>query len=418
MGPSLTQGTDEPFRSSDQGKVRVPPFGRPRLKEVSLDLVSLVKVLTQTDETLRLRAAKAVNIALVVRNWMYGYYIVEFEQQGEDRAKYGTKLLETMSKELKLAGIFGSSVTNLKNCRYFYESTPHIRQTVSGELSSCEKELATTTGWQTVYSRLYNLLSNQFRLGWSHYLVLISITNIEERRFYEIEAEDNSWAVRELERQIASGLYERLALSRDQKMVRRLAEQGQVVVSPRDAVKDPYVLEFLGMEQQSSFTETELESAIIDKLENFLLELGKGFLFESRQKRFTFDEDHFYVDLVCYNRLLSCYVLIDLKLDKLSHQDLGQMQMYVNYYDRFVKTEQENPTIGIVLCKRKKDALVELTLPENANIFASKYQLYLPSKDELRLQLESCFQDQRPGRANTPTTALASPNSMKVLSRK
>jgi hypothetical protein len=169
--------------------------------------------------------------------------------------------------------------------------------------------------------------------------------------------------------------------------VRKLAREGQVVARPQDFLKEPYVLEFLGLDEKANYSESDLESAIIDKLEHFLLELGKGFLFEARQKRFTFDEDHFYVDLVFYNRLLRCYVIIDLKLDKLTHQDLGQMQMYVNHFDRHVKTLQEHPTVGILLCKRKKDAIVELTLPPGANVHAREYQLYLPSKDLLRKKL-------------------------------
>ena len=203
----------------------------------------------------------------------------------------------------------------------------------------------------------------------------------------------NVWSVRELERQIGSALYERLSLNRNKSQIRQLATKGQVVNMPRDAIKDPYVLEFLGLEERTVYSETDLETAIIDKLEHFLLELGKGFLFEARQKRFSFEEDHFYVDLVFYNRLLHSYVLIDLKLDKLTHQDLGQMQMYVNHFDPYVKTAEENPTIGIVLCKRKKDALIELTLPKDANIFASQYQLYLPSKEELRQQIETAVND-------------------------
>jgi predicted nuclease of restriction endonuclease-like (RecB) superfamily len=229
---------------------------------------------------------------------------------------------------------------------------------------------------------------DQFSLGWSHYVSLLTIENPAERRFYEIEAAENSWSVRELERQIASSLFERLALSRNKSEIRRLSHKGQVIEKPADIIKNPLVLEFLGLEEKPGYSENELETAIIDKLEYFLLELGKGFLFEARQKRFSFDNDHFYVDLVFYNRLLHCYVLIDLKRDKLTHQDLGQMQMYVNYFDRYVKTEDELPTIGIVLCHRKHDALVELTLPKNANIFASKYQLYLPSKEVLKAQLE------------------------------
>lgn len=236
-------------------------------------------------------------------------------------------------------------------------------------------------------SQIASLL-NAFPLGWSHYLELIQIDNSDERRFYEIEAVQNQWAVRELRRQINSSLYERLALSRDTAKIRRLAMEGQVVEQAADLVKSPLVLEFLGLDERPHYSEDNLESAIIDKLQAFLLELGKGFLFEARQNRFTFDNDSFRIDLVFYNRLLRCYVLLDLKRGKLTHQDLGQMMMYVNYYDRHVKLPDELPTVGIVLCHDKHDALVELTLPESANIFASKYQLYLPSKDELKARLE------------------------------
>ena len=352
-----------------------------------MNLENLVHLLAQTHQSLHQRANRAVDFVLVVRNWLFGYYIVEFEQQGEDRAQYGQRLLDGLSRQLRAAGIPGCSVSNLKNFRRFYEAYPQIRQTLSGELMSAAvsplsigQQLAGATGLEA--------LAEQFRVSWSHYQVLMGLKDTEERRFYEIESVSNGWNVRELERQIASALYERLALSRDRDAVRRLSAEGQVLKTPCDAVKDPYVLEFLGLEERPAYSESELEAAIIDKLEHFLLELGKGFLFEARQKRFSFEEDHFYVDLVFYNRLLRCYVLIDLKLDKLTHQDLGQMQMYVNFFDRYVKTESENPTIGIVLCKRKKDALIELTLPKNANIFASQYQLYLPSKEELRQQLE------------------------------
>jgi predicted nuclease of restriction endonuclease-like (RecB) superfamily len=226
-----------------------------------------------------------------------------------------------------------------------------------------------------------------FTLSWTHYLVLLTVKDQQERQFYEIEAASEGWSVPELKRQLASSLYERLALSRDKQAVRQLAAEGQIVAHPEDVLKEPYVLEFLGLDERASYTESELEQAIIDRLEQFLLELGKGFLYESRQHRFTFDEDHFFVDLVFYNRLLRCYVLIDLKLDKLTHQDLGQMQMYVNWFDRHRKLPEENPTIGILLCKRKKDAIVELTLPPDANIHAKEYKLYLPSKELLRKKL-------------------------------
>ncbi len=206
--------------------------------------------------------------------------------------------------------------------------------------------------------------------------------------FYEIESAEGGWTLPELKRQFSSGLYERLALSRNKEEVRQLAEEGHVVSTPEELLKEPYVLEFLGLDEKATYSESDLESAIINKIEHFLLELGKGFLFEARQKRFTFDEEHFFVDLVFFNRLLRCYVLIDLKIGKLSHANLGQMQMYVNYFDRFVKLDDESPTVGIVLCKKKHDALVEITLPKDSNIHAKEYQLYLPDKELLRRKLE------------------------------
>ena len=214
------------------------------------------------------------------------------------------------------------------------------------------------------------------------------IENIEARSFYEIEATQQQWSVKQLSRQVGSSLYERLALSRDKEEVMRLAREGQTVEKPDDIIKNPLTLEFLGLKPDAAYTESKLEKAIIGKMQQFLLEMGKGFLFEARQKRFTFDEQHFYVDLVFYNRLLQCYVLIDLKTGKLTHQDLGQMQMYVNYYDRHVKQDFEKPTIGILLCEEKNDALVELTLPKEANIYASQYSLYLPDKTLIQAKLK------------------------------
>lgn len=325
----------------------------------------------------RKTAFQQIDKLQVITNFEIGRRIVEHEQKGEVRAKYGKAVLEELSKKLKAEFGRGYSRQNLYSMRTFYltyrSEVTSIFQAVPGKLS-------------------VDALSECFKLSWTHYLILLGLKNPEERRFYEVEAVSNGWVYREMERQIQSALYERLALSRDKKETRELSK-GQIIETPRDMVKDPYVLEFLGLKEEASYSEGDLETAIIDKLEHFLLELGKGFLFEARQKRFSFDEDHFCVDLVFYNRLLHCYVLIDLKLDKLTHQDLGQMQMYVNYFDRFVKTREENPTVGIVLCKRKKDALIELTLPKNANIFASAYQLYLPSKEELRRQLEEAVQD-------------------------
>jgi predicted nuclease of restriction endonuclease-like (RecB) superfamily len=237
-------------------------------------------------------------------------------------------------------------------------------------------------------------VADVFKLSWTHYLFLMSIDDHDEHSFYEIESIAQNWTVRELRRQFNASLYERLALSRNKAKVRELAQKGHVVEKPEDALKEPVVLEFLGLDEKSAYTETHLESAIINKIEHFLLEMGKGFLFEARQKRMTINDKHFHVDLVLYNRLLRCYVLIDLKIGELTHQDIGQMQMYVNYTDRKIKTADENKTIGILLCRKKEDTLVEITLPEdNRQIFASRYKLYLPSKAQLRKQIAEVHVD-------------------------
>lgn len=363
----------------------------------------LVTLCQRTHEELQKRALHTVDLSLVVRNWLFGWYIVEFEQEGADRAVYGQLLVQALADRLKEQGIKGVAPTNLKLSRQFYLAFRQIGQTasdqftpVSGPSQTLSDLLVPDDSALPTRPKLpaklnhgdFDTLFRRFTLGWSHYVELLTIDDPAERHFYEIEAAANQWSVRELRRQIDTSLYERLALSRDKEEIRRLANEGQVVEKAADLIKNPLVLEFLGLEERPQYSEEELESAIIDKLESFLLELGKGFLFEARQKRFTFDNDHFRVDLVFYNRLLRCHVLIDLKRDKLTHQDLGQMQMYVNYFDRHVKLPDELPTIGILLCHRKNDALVELTLPKDANIFASKYQLYLPSKEELKARLE------------------------------
>ncbi len=379
---------------------------RPGVK-TGFDFQNLVDLCRITHQAMQTQAGRSVDVFLAVRNWLFGWYIVEYEQKGADRARYGSLTLKKLSSALKSCGVRGVSTTNLKQIRSFYlaykgigrtvsdlSAPARIGRTASDQLSNQISEAASRKlpDMSEPQSAIWQALSAELlpgiKLSWSHYVTLLTIDSMEERRFYEIEAANNGWGVRELERQIASSLYERLALSRDKRGIRRLSQEGQVVEKPSDIIMNPLVLEFLGLEEKPSYSEDELESAIIDKLESFLLELGKGFLFEARQKRFTFDNDHFKVDLVFYNRLLRCYVLIDLKREKLTHQDLGQMQMYVNYFDRFVKADGELPTIGIVLCHRKNDALVELTLPKDANIFASKYQLYLPSKEELKAQLE------------------------------
>lgn len=356
------------------------------------------------------QAARSVDIALVVRNWLFGWYIIEYQQHGSDRAEYGTGLLKALSKVLNSKLGKGFSVDNLELMRIFYlefkdKQPESLNKSLALEksetLSRISGLISETTSRNFNYFSATSLklvenwlaLSEKFSLSWSHYIMLMKIRSIDERRFYEIEALTNNWGVRELKRQINSSLYERLALSRDKEKVKELSEKGQLISQPSDILKNPYVLEFLGLEEHSAYSEHELETAIINKIEHFLLELGKGFLFEARQKRFTFDDDHFYVDLVFYNRLLRCYVIIDLKRDKLTHQDLGQMQMYVNYFDRYVKLEDEKPTVGILLCHSKDDRMVALTLPESSNIYASEYQLYLPSKEELKKQLEEAQEE-------------------------
>ncbi|HRE57638.1 MAG TPA: PDDEXK nuclease domain-containing protein [Candidatus Kapabacteria bacterium] len=311
-------------------------------------------------QTARQTVVRAVNQTMVYTYYEIGRMIVEDEQKGKERAEYGKQVLKELSKKLTIEFGKGFSVQNLENMRKFY--LLYTLDTNSQSPIRISESTNTT-------------------LSWTHYLVLIRIENKDERRFYEIEALNNNWSVRELQRQCDTSLYERLALSRDKQGIKQLAEQGQIIEKPTDILKDPYILEFLNLPEKHQYSESDLEAAIIDKLEHFLLELGKGFTFVARQFRMTIDEKHFRADLVFFNRLLKCFVVIDLKIGELSHQDLGQMQMYVNYHDRFVKLPDENKTIGIILCKQKSDVLVEITLPENNDqIFARQYQTVLPDK--------------------------------------
>lgn len=308
---------------------------------------------------------QSVNQTMVYTYYGIGKMIVEEEQGGSVRADYGKQIIKDLSDRLTADFGKGFSKRNIEQMRQFY-LTYSKTQTVSAE----------------------------FKLSWSHYLMLMRIDNEQERQFYEIESIDNGWSLRELHRQFDTSLYERLVLSRDKDEVKKLAQVGQVIEKAKDSLKDPYILEFIGLQEENKYSETELEQKLIDKLEHFLLELGKGYAFIGRQVRFTFDDKHFRVDLVFYNRILQSFVLIDLKIGEITHQDLGQMQMYVNYYDRFVKLENENKTIGIILCKKKNDTLVEITLPENnEQIFASKYQTVLPSKSELKSLINSKIAD-------------------------
>lgn len=303
---------------------------------------------------------QTINTTMTQTYYEIGKRIVEEEQGGETRAEYGKALLKSLSIELSKEFGKGFSVDNLENMRKFY----------------------------LIFSNS-ETVSRKFNLSWSHYIFLTRIENADERNFYEIESVANNWSLRELKRQFDTGLFERLALSQDKSKLKELSTKGQIIEKVYDMIKDPYILEFVGFPELSTYSESELEQKLIDKLEHFLLELGKGFTFVARQKRLTIDEKHFKVDLVFYNRFLKSFVVIDLKIGELKHQDTGQMMMYVNYFDRYEKTEDENQTVGIILCKDKSKTLVELTLPKDNNqIYASKYLTVLPNKEEFKKLLE------------------------------
>jgi predicted nuclease of restriction endonuclease-like (RecB) superfamily len=351
---------------------------------------------------------RTADLSMTVTYFEVGRMIVEKEQGGQERAEYGQNLMKKLSEFLTDKFKKGFSLSNLKNAKQFYNTYKiKVSQTLYSQLPD-EQKSQTPSGFlpQVPQTQIQQAFSAEihdyetmkqaaqfFKLGWSHYTFLMGIENEDERRFYEIESERENWSYRHLKRQYHSSLYERLALSKDKNEVIRLSREGQIVEKPRDILKNPLVLEFLGMAEAVTYSETELETVIISKLQAFLLELGKGFLFEARQKRFTYDGQSFFVDLIFYNRLLQCYVLIDLKNDELKHQDLGQMQMYVNYFDRYVKQNFEKPSIGILLCKKKSDSIVELTLPQDAQIYASEYSLYLPDKAVLQRKLAEWIQE-------------------------
>ena len=309
-------------------------------------------------ENARVKAYSAVNFAMVEAYWNIGKSIVD-KQGGEERAAYGANLLQELSKQLTADFGKGFTVANLKNMRQFF----------------------------LTFSNGYALRSE---LSWSHYRFIMRVENEQARQFYLDECAKSNWSTRQLERQINSFFYERILSSKEKEPVRREILSLEKSLQAEDVIRDPYVLEFLGLEQVPSLFEKDLEQALIDHLQKFLLELGRGFSFVARQKRITFDGRHFFIDLVFYNYILKCFVLIDLKIGDLTHQDLGQMQMYVNYYTREMKNEGDNPPIGIVLCADKSESIVRYMLSEeNTQIFASKYKLYLPTEDELRRELES-----------------------------
>ena len=329
-------------------------------------------------QSARRHVVQVVNKTMVTSYFELGRMIVEEEQGGKERAGYGKNLIKDLSKVLTNEFGKGFSITNIKQMRSFYLSYQK-GQTVSDFLQNRKGQTLSDLSKDSE-TKMYP----EFHLSWSHYLTLMRMDEIDERNFYEIESIKNNWSVRTLKRQYDSALYTRLVLSRDKEGIKKLSNEGLVIESPQDAIKDPYILEFIGLPENHQYSESEIEQKIIDKLEHFLLELGTGFSFVARQKRISFDDKHFRIDLVFYNRTLKSFVLIDLKIGELKHQDIGQMQMYVNYYDREIKADDENKTIGLILCKNKSKSVVEYTLPiDNKQIFASKYKTVLPSKEEL-----------------------------------
>ena len=349
-------------------------------------------------EAARAQVSRTVNTAMVHAYWLIGREIVEVEQEGKERAEYGEEVVKHLAARLSASFGKGFSYPSVKRMKQFYLTFPDgsVLQEELGEHRKGPASLSQSNVAEASEKSSALLSQRQYMspvifpplLSWTHYLTLMRVSDPQARAFYEIEAARENWSTREMERQVASLLYERLARSRDKEDVLALAKEGQRVSHPRDVLKDPVVLEFLELEERAHWLERDLEQTIIDRLESFLLELGKGFCFVARQKRITVDGDYFYVDLVFYNRLLRCFVLIDLKLGKLTHQDLGQMQMYVNFFDRHQREDHESSTVGIVLCSDKNDAMVKITLPEdNEQVHASRYLLYLPTEDELLAEL-------------------------------
>lgn len=357
-------------------------------------------------ETARANVARTVNTTQVMANWLIGREIVEEQQQGKTKAGYGAKVLADLSERLGRDYGRGYSVDNLEAFRQFYLNYPKLisetafRKTLLSAISETVSRKSATGN--TMPSWQPGMLHPG--LSWSHYRSLLHVDRQAARAFYEVEAINNAWSVRELTRQISSLLYDRLALSKDKKGLMKLETKGHEVQQPADVFKDPVVMEFLGLPESPRLVESKLEQALIDNLQHFLLELGKGFAFISRQERLTLDGDHFYIDLVFYHTILKCYVLIDLKTTKLTHQDLGQLQFYVNYYDIERRSEGDNPTLGLILCADKNDAVVKYTLgpDQKRNIFASRYKLHLPTEAQLQAELRREVRQLTRGPAKPP----------------
>ncbi len=363
------------------------------VKRSTADLFSRISVIL---ESARTGIARTVNTTQVIANWLVGREIIEEEQGGKLRAKYGKAQLIELSGKLKRQYGAGYSVDNLEWFRLFYQTYPHL---LDAFISDSSRRISGGSPISDALRRISAETSNDRQwepgqlspnLSWTHYRRLTRIESLQARCFYEIESIKNSWAARELERQINSLLYERIAMSKDKEGVVKLAAKGQEIACPSDIFKDPVIIEFLGLPESERLVESSVEQGLIDNLQQFLLELGKGFAFLARQERITLDGDHFYIDLVFYHAVLKCYVLIDLKVGKLTHGDLGQMQLYVNYYDQEKRNDGDNPSLGLVLCTDKNDAVVKYLLgpDQSRKIFTSRYKLHLPSEADLVQEIQ------------------------------
>ena len=373
------------------------------IKQQNFD--QLIDNICQTHSVLQENAKRVINQNLTVRNWLVGCYIVEYEQHGEDRAKYGTKLLSELAKKLKSKGLKGLRSRELNTCRKFYTIYPQIWRTLSAKLQSIDNKgvLAIDTNKMEILRTVSAISNNEFeidpelllsRLSYSHFIELLQHDDPLERFFYEVESIKNNWSVRELERAINSALYIRTGLSKNKEAIIAKFKNEKPTQSV-DIVKNPYFLEFLGLEERSEYSESELEQAILNNLQNFLTELGTGFCFEARQKRITFDNTHYRIDLVFYHRILKSHFLIDLKIGKFNHSDAGQMNVYLNYYKENMMSEGDNPPIGLILCGGKDEVLVRYATSGIDNqMFVSKYLVKLPEKKVLEEFIKKEFSRQ------------------------
>ena len=356
-----------------------------------LNFPQLVEAIHSIDNTLSTQANRAVNICLTLRNWLIGLYIREYEQHGQDRARYGEGLLEILAVALQQIGITRSDARELRRYRLFYLTYPQIRESLPPELRPEVLQIQDSGVTASQISSAPTLSGAKLvaRLSFTHFAELLAVEDANKRSFYEVECIRGNWSVRELKRQIASLYYERSALSHDKKKLAELSDQLAETNAPKLAIRDPYVFEFLGLRPKEVMSESSLEAQLIDKLEDFLLELGNGFCFEARQKRILIGGEHFFVDLVFYHRILKCHVLVELKLERFSHENIGQLNTYVSWYRQNMMSAGDNPPIGILLCTDKNNALAEYALAGMDNqLFVSKYLLELPQKEAMQAFLE------------------------------